>query len=440
MKKVGILGAGESGVGAALLAIQNNYEVWVSDFGNISPNFRKELVDNNIPFEEGKHTFNKLIDAEIIVKSPGIPQNVPVVRRLRESHIPIVSEIDFASKFCDSQIVAITGSNGKTTTATLIYHLLNEGNRDVALAGNIGKSFARQLIEKPHDIYVLEVSSFQLENITSFKPNVALILNLSPDHLDRYDYSMEMYGRTKLAICSNQGPEDLFIYWAEDVWINKLLNAPIYQHLNKKRFSINSNDSVDAWLESGILKWKQSFTLSKEDIPLIGRHNILNVLAAGLAVQSFHLKEKEFRRGVKSFQAVSHRLEKVAVKQGITFINDSKATNVDAVYYALDSIRGKIIWIVGGIDKGNDYEVIESLVREKVKAMIILGEGVEKLTNAFPEISYSCANDMQETVRLGFELAKEGESVLLSPACASFDLFKNYEDRGNQFKAFVLSY
>lgn len=440
MRKIGILGAGESGVGAALLAKKVGFDIWVSDFRQIQQVYRQELIDHQILFEEGRHTLEKFKDAEIIVKSPGIPRDVSILKELRKLAIPIVSEIDFASKFTSSKIIAITGSNGKTTTSSLIYHILFKAGYNVALAGNIGKSFARQLSEKDFMIYVLEVSSFQLENISTFKPDIALILNLSPDHLDRYDFSMEIYGQTKLAISSNQNPEDLFIYWADDKWISRLIEEPGYSRLNKKRFSLNKFEGVDAWIEDEVLYWKDYYHLSKDDIPLIGRHNIMNVLAAGLAIIPFNISQSLFQKAVKSFNAVTHRLEFVARKKGIIFINDSKATNVDAVFYALDSISGKIIWIVGGIDKGNQYELLIELVQSKVKAMIILGEGELKISEAFPSIPYTCAGNMEEAVKLGFKMASDGEFVLLSPACASFDLFKNYEDRGDQFKKYVLDY
>ena len=431
--KIGILGAGESGIGAALLARKNGMEVWVSDTGKIQAQYKKELLDNHIVFEEGKHSKNKLFDMDLIIKSPGIPQTVGIIEELRERAIPIISEIEYAFRFTSSTIIAITGSNGKTTSASLLFHILKEANYKVALAGNIGKSFARSLAEGEEEYYVLEVSSFQLEDISTFRPQIAIFLNLSPDHLDRYNHSMGAYGRAKLNISRYQLRGDYLIYWHEDEWIKKLIKEEVNLRAQFLEFGLNTGNQVEAWVEGELLRWRTGLSLSFESMNLMGKHNMLNAIAVGIAAQKLEVSDEQILHGLESFKPISHRLEKVGEIDGIIFINDSKATNVQAVYYALESLNKKIVWIVGGVDKGNDYEELRAMVIKKVKHMIILGEGKEKLTSSF-SLPYHEVDQMREAVEIAYRLADPREYVLLSPACASFDLFKNYMDRGNQFK------
>ena len=430
--KVVILGAGESGVGAALLAQKNDYEIFVSDFGQIGKDFKKELNANKIAFEEGKHTEEKIFDADLIIKSPGIPDKVPVIQESLKRGINIISEIEFAAKYTKAKIIAITGSNGKTTTTNLTYHLLKAAGIDVGLGGNIGFSFARLLAQrKHHAFYVLELSSFQLDNIQAFRPDIAILLNITPDHMDRYDYKLSNYIQSKFRIMMNQQAGDLFIYNISDVNINqsmsgrriKMDTVPVRQH---------------AFFETEKIEVEgHTFKMSK--CSLKGPHNYFNATCAITAALKVGVAPKLIQKALATFQNDPHRLEVVANINGIEFINDSKATNVDAVYYALLAMVKPIVWIVGGIDKGNDYSLIQPLVKEKVKAIVCLGADNTKLFAAFQETINKImeTQNVLEAVKMSIEFAEKGDVVLLSPACSSFDLFKNYKERGDQFRETV---
>ncbi len=430
--KVAILGAGESGVGAALLAAKEGVEVWVSDKGQIADAFKKELEQNNLPYEEGEHTWEKIAQADLVIKSPGIPDKVPLIQQLLAKGIPVISEIEWASRYTNSPIIGITGSNGKTTTTTLLYHLLAQAGKDVAMAGNVGKSFARQLTEAHKELYVLELSSFQLDGIEDFKPWIALLLNITPDHLDRYDYQMEKYVQSKFRITKNQGKEDQFIYFGEDPNISshrKLIPEAVQQ----------------LPIETGMIDGKtilangESFDLSTTR--LRGKHNALNALFAVHTAQACGLSAAEIQTSLASFHPVEHRLESVATIDEVEYINDSKATNVDAVFYALQAMEKPIIWIVGGVDKGNEYDPLMPFVKEKVKAIVCLGLDNKKIIETFGslEVPIRETDSAAKAVQESRQLSKTGDVVLLSPACASFDLFKNYLDRGNQFREAVIA-
>lgn len=429
--KIAILGAGESGVGAALLAQQKGFEVWVSDKGAIHPNFKKELEENKIPYEELQHTKEKIFDATQVIKSPGIPDKVPLIKELKERGIPVISEIEFASKYTDATIIAITGSNGKTTTTKLTYHLLHTAGYDVAVGGNIGTSFARLLSGGNHAYYVLELSSFQLDGIRDFRPNVSVLLNITPDHLDRYEYKMENYIASKFQIIQNQKGNDLFIYNG--------LDKNITTYLQDRQLTIKET------IVKEIFHSKNKLTVGVSEFDttscsLKGMHNMFNASCAIHAAKAVGMDDTFIQQGLNTFINAPHRLEHVAEIDGVEFINDSKATNVDSVYYALKAMDKPVIWVAGGTDKGNDYNAIESLVLEKVKAIICLGVDNTPIIETFIgkieiiEETQSC----KEAIRASQQYAHVGDVVLLSPACASFDLFKNYIDRGDQFKAAVL--
>ncbi|MEL6674905.1 MAG: UDP-N-acetylmuramoyl-L-alanine--D-glutamate ligase [Bacteroidota bacterium] len=437
MKKLVVLGAGESGVGAAILGQKEGFEVWVSDKGKIQDRYKQVLEQHNITFEEGQHTKEKFFDAEVIVKSPGIPEKVPIIQTLRAHKIPIISEIEFAARYTDARIVAITGSNGKTTTTTLIYHLLAAAGLDVGLGGNIGKSFALQVAQDPRAAYVLEISSFQLDDIERFQPEVALLLNITPDHLDRYGYQLEAYGAAKMRITENQTPDQVFILNGEDAETQRQLGRHALS-AQVRKFGLQAGKGIDAWIAGDALMLKGNHVGDFRHLRLLGRHNQLNVLAALLAVQAFGVDvlESAVQMALRQFSPIEHRLEEVAEVAGVQFINDSKATNVDAVFYALEAMNRPTIWMAGGVDKGNDYTTLQPWVREKVKAIVVLGEHDEKFHKDFSVPVYQVAS-MQEGVSQAVRLADAGDAVLLSPACASFDLFQNYEDRGRQFKAAV---
>ena len=428
--KVVVLGAGESGVGAALLAKHLNYEVFVSDKGSIKENYKKELLENDIPFEEEKHSEKKIFEASEIIKSPGIPDKVELIQQLKKAGIPVISEIEFASKHTKATIVAITGSNGKTTTTKLTYHLLKTAGLDVAVGGNIGFSFARLLTGKLHQYYVLELSSFQLDGIETFKPDISVLLNITPDHLDRYEYKMENYVASKFRISMNQDLEDQFIYNGMDKEIlsyleNETPNADLMP-IRNIAFQ-NEQLNVDDY----------AFDLS--DCALNGKHNLFNATCAIKVALQLGAKPEAIQKGLNTFENDPHRLERIKEVNGVEYINDSKATNVDSVYYALDAMTKPIIWIVGGVDKGNDYQPVLKLVEEKVKAIICLGVDNAKLLVTFSPIVKVIeeSGSVTEAVERAGIYAENGDVVLLSPACASFDLFKNYIDRGNQFKAAV---
>ncbi|KXK39914.1 MAG: UDP-N-acetylmuramoyl-L-alanine--D-glutamate ligase [Saprospiraceae bacterium] len=428
MKKVAVIGAGESGIGAALLAKSRGIEVFVSDFGSIDDKYKKELLDNDIHFEEGGHDIERLLSTDLVIKSPGVPNHASVIGRLKESGVKIISEIEFGFLFYEGFTLAVTGSNGKTTASGLLYHLLYSAGKQVALGGNYGKSFARILAEGSPEMIVLEVSSFQLDDIEHFRPHVAILLNITPDHLDRYDHSMQKYAHAKFRITENQTPDDYFIYNGDDpVIIEELKSYEVKAH----QLAITRSDYIN-----GIPSKDGSGNF---ELTIKGTHNLLNAATVVEACRVTGLSEQEIARGLKTFVNLPHRLESCGMISGVEFINDSKATNVDAVYYALEAMEKPVVWIAGGTDKGNDYEVLLPFVEEKVNALICLGVDNSKLKTFFRGHIQAIVETKQasEAVELGLKLAEAGDVVLLSPACASFDLFKNYMDRGDQFKAAV---
>lgn len=429
--KIAILGAGESGVGAALLAAKKGAEVWVSDKGKIADHYKDELIEHGLPYEEGQHTWEKITQADLVIKSPGIPDKVALIQALVAKGIPVISEIEWASRYTSSPIIGITGSNGKTTTTTLLNHLLITAGLEVGMAGNVGKSFARQLVEAPKSLYVLELSSFQLDGINTFKPKLALLLNITADHLDRYDYQLENYIRSKFRISLNQAKGDQFLFFQEDP------NTLTFLSLVPK--GVEQKGISKAMIHSRMLVANgSSFDLSNTQ--LRGAHNALNALFAIHAAQYLEVSTTAIQAGLESFQAVQHRLESVATIAEVEYINDSKATNVDAVFYALQAMERPIIWVVGGVDKGNDYEPLLQLVKDKVKAIVCLGIDNQKIIDAFGDfgILIKETQDAAKAVQVSRDLSVPGDVVLLSPACASFDLFKNYLDRGDQFRKAVL--
>ena len=439
--KIVVLGGGESGFGAAFLAKSQGLEVFLSDKGEILENYKQLLIDNKIDFEEGKHSEEKILAADWIIKSPGVPKKAEIIAKIKAKNIRLSSEIEFASAFTNAKIIAITGSNGKTTTTSLIYHILKEAKLNVGLGGNIGTSFAKQVASENFDYYVLEVSSFQLDDVQNFRPYISLLLNLSPDHLDQYNYNYEEYALAKFKIAENQENDNYFIYNKDDEMSQKLLQQ-LDLKVKKIPFSMKEKLEEGGFTENGniMVQLTDSFSMKIEDLSLVGNHNIANSLAASIASKILHISNENIRNSLMTFQAVEHRLENVKEIEGVTYINDSKATNVNAAYYALESMTKPTIWIVGGTDKGNDYTEVEDLVKRKVKAIVCLGIDNQKIIDFFKdkkEIIYSTSS-MEEAVDVSKSLAKFGDAVLLSPCCASFDLFKNYEDRGNQFKQQVL--
>lgn len=439
-KHIVILGAGESGVGAAILAKKMGWSVFVSDAGEIKSEFKDELNENALEWEEQQHSTERILSADLIVKSPGIPEKAPLIKELRAKGVKIISEIEFASYYSTAKTIAITGSNGKTTTTLLTYHVLQKAGIRVGLAGNVGKSFAKQVATETFDWYVLELSSFQLDDMFDFKADIAILTNITPDHLDRYDYSMQNYVDSKFRILQNQTPSDWFIYHADD---------PIIQAECAKReilaqqapFSLQHEQKVGGYISNQqfIININEQFTMSIHHLALKGKHNTLNSLASSVASRILDIRKDDVRESMEDFVNVEHRLEFVAKVHGIEFINDSKATNINSTWFALESMEQPTVWIVGGVDKGNDYGELYELVRDKVKAIICLGTDNHKLIEAFTgmvEIIVEAGSAM-EAVGYAYRLAKKNETVLLSPACASFDLFENYEDRGNQFKAAV---
>ncbi len=433
-----ILGGGESGVGTAILAKKQGFEVFVSDFGKIKENYKQVLIHNEIECEEGGHSEAKILSADVVMKSPGIADRAPIVQKLKSKGIKIISEIEFASKYTDATIVGITGSNGKTTTATLTYELLKQGGLNVALGGNIGKSFAEQVSEGKYENFVLEISSFQLDNIEKFKPHIAVLTNLSPDHLDRYDYSYENYIASKFRITMNQDENDFFIYDADDEEISKWLSIHSIK-AKKLPFSLKKEVKEGAFIKNEefiITINNNQITMPIATLGLQGQHNLKNAMAASTVAKLLQIRKETIRECLEDFQGVEHRLEKVLKINNVQYINDSKATNVNATFYALESMENPTVWIVGGVDKGNDYSELYSLVNEKVKAIICLGVDNEKIINAFGNVVDIIVetSSMESAVQVAYKLADRGNTVLLSPACASFDLFENYEDRGRQFK------
>jgi UDP-N-acetylmuramoylalanine--D-glutamate ligase len=441
-KLIGILGGGESGVGAALLAQAKGYDVFVSDQGPLQESYKTTLTNAGIPFEENGHSVDKLLTASEVVKSPGIPDAVPIIQTLRQHRIPVIAEIEFAARFTRARLIGITGSNGKTTTALLTYHLLRTAGLNVGLAGNIGASFARQVLTDTFDIYVLEISSFQLDGMYQTRLDLAVLLNITPDHLDRYNNQFQQYVDAKFRITQNMGPTDPFIYFEE--------NSPIAAELGKRkpvvsRWPVSLVNAVrpGGYVEDGKLvvnTGAASFSIGMAGLPLRGSHNTINMLAAALAASWAGAPTAAIEAGMRSFQNAPHRLETVTTVNGVTYVNDSKGTNVDSVFYALSSMTAPTVWIAGGQDKGNDYAPLDGIVRKQVKALVCLGKDNSLLINHFKGLIPTLieTQDVTEAVRLAQELAAPGEVVLLSPACASFDLFRNYIDRGEQFKAAVM--
>jgi len=437
-----ILGGGESGCGTAVLGLQKGYEVFLSDKSKIVDKYKAILDEYKIDYEEEQHNEEKILNADVVMKSPGIPEKAEVVKPLRAKGVKIVSEIEFASWYTDAQIIGITGSNGKTTTTALTYHIMKEGGLNVGLGGNIGKSFAMQVATESYDYYVLEISSFQLDDIEKFRPNIAILTNITPDHLDRYNYELQNYVTAKFAITRNQTEQDTFIYCSDDEIT--MQNTDKYPTRAKKvPFSYDTEYAEGAYTKDETIHiniQNNPFTMSIQELGIRGRHNVYNSMAAGIVANIYGLRKEQIRESLMNFKSLEHRLESVTKIRGVEFINDSKATNVNSTWYALESTSKPIIWIAGGVDKGNDYTVLEQLVKKKVRAMICLGVDNTKLHAAFSkhvDIVVNCTN-MRDAVRMAYQLGNPGDAVLLSPACASFDLFQNYEDRGKKFKDAVI--
>ena len=440
MSKIVILGAGESGAGAAVLAKKEGFEVFVSDMSKIKDNYKKLMDEHNIEWEEGHHTEEKILDADEVIKSPGIPKEAPMIQKLMAKGTPIISEIEFAGRYTDAKMICITGSNGKTTTTSLIYHIIKSAGYDVGLAGNIGKSLALQVAETPHKYYVIELSSFQLDNMYEFRANVAILLNITPDHLDRYEFKMQNYVDAKMRITQNQTEEDSFIFWNDDPIVKKELEKyHLKSHLCP--FSEQKEEGCVGYIEDGTFKldFPTAFEMPQADMSLRGKRNIYNSLAAALACNIAGIDKETLHKGLSDFPGVEHRLEKVGKFGGVYYVNDSKATNVDACWYALESMTTPTILIIGGKDKGNDYNQIKDLVKQKCAGIVYLGADNKKLHDNFDELGIPVrdTHSMKDCVAACKELAKPGDTVLLSPCCASFDLFKNMEDRGEQFKTLV---
>ena len=442
-KRIVVLGGGESGAGAAALAKKQNFDVFVSDSSAIQPKYKEILDRYQIPYEENHHSEEKILNADEVIKSPGIPDKAPIVHKLHEQGTPIISEIEFAGRYTKAKTICITGSNGKTTTTMLTYHILKNAGLNVGLAGNVGDSFALQVAEANYDYYVIELSSFQLDGMYDFKADIAVLLNITPDHLDRYNYEMQNYVNAKMRILQNQTAKDAFIFWNDDLWIRKEIEkrrpeVTLYPFARQKE-----NDVIAYTKDKQIIieTPKGIFTMEEELIALTGEHNLYNSMAAGIAAKLTDIKNDDIRQSLSNFQGVEHRLEKVARVKGVEYINDSKATNVNSTWYALQSMKTPVVLILGGTDKGNDYRSIESLVKDKCRALIFLGVDNTKLHAFFDEKveQTTDARSMQEAVSKAYEFAEKGDTVLLSPCCASFDLFKNYEDRGKQFKNYVRS-
>jgi UDP-N-acetylmuramoyl-L-alanine--D-glutamate ligase len=441
MKRLVILGGGESGVGTAILGKQKGWEVFLSDKGSLKPHYRETLNKEGIQWEEGTHTEEKILSADVIMKSPGIPDKAPIIKKAHEKGIAVISEIEFASQYTDSLIVGITGSNGKTTTTLLTYHIFKEAGLQVGLGGNIGYSFAELVATENPPYYVLEISSFQLDGIEHFAPHIAVLLNITPDHLDRYDYKFENYINSKFRIAMNQTENDYLIYDADDEVITQWLST----HTIKSKlipFSIEKELPQGAFLKDNkiyIMLENQTTEIDVEEISLRGKHNIKNTMAASVAARLVNIRNNSLRESLKGFKGAPHRLEEVKVVDGVTYVNDSKATNVNSVFYALDTIKTPIVWIVGGQDKGNDYNSLLPYVHEKVRAIVCLGVDNTPIIQSFHNTIGTLVEtrSIDEAVKLAQGFAQEGDTVLLSPACASFDLFKNYEERGDLFKAAV---
>ena len=439
--RVVILGGGESGVGAAYLAKAKGFDVFLSDMGTIRENYKKELDELGVDYEDGKHSEEKILNADWVIKSPGIPKKAEMVLKIQEKGIRLSSEIEFASEFTNAKIIAITGSNGKTTTTSLIYYILKEDGFNVGLGGNIGKSFAKQVAEEHFDYYVLEVSSFQLDDIQNFRPYISLLLNLSKDHLDQYNYNYEEYALAKFRIAENQEVDNFFIYNKDDE-MSKSILGKLDLKVTKVPFSLTEKLDKGAYSidDNFVVNINDGFTMNINDLSLVGKHNVANSLAASIAGKLLEISNESIRHSLMTFQAVEHRLETVAEIGGVKFINDSKATNVNATYFALESMKQPVVWIVGGKDKGNDYTEIEDLVKKKVKAIVCLGIDNQKIIDFFKDKKTQIydTSSMAKAVEVCKSVAEKGDVVLLSPCCASFDLFSGYDDRGNQFKKEVL--
>jgi UDP-N-acetylmuramoylalanine--D-glutamate ligase len=440
-RRLAVLGAGESGTGAAVLAKKQGWNVFVSDLSEIKQAYKDILEKYGIDYEEKQHTEEKILNADEVVKSPGIPDTVPIVNKLKEKRIPVISEIELGGRYTKAKKVCVTGSNGKTTTALLIYYILKEAGLNVGLAGNVGNSFALQVAEADYDYYVIELSSFQLDNMYTFKADIAILLNITPDHLDRYNYDMQNYVQSKLRILQNQTEEDAFIYWKDDPIISCEIEN-LKPRVSLYPFAEKKNMGIKAYTENKqiiIKTTKGEFTMEEELVALTGRHNLFNSLASGIAAKLLDIKNENIRESLSNFKGVEHRLEKVARVKGVEYINDSKATNVNSCWYALQSMKTPVVLILGGTDKGNNYKEIEDLVVHKCRALIFLGLDNTKLHAHFDGKidKIRDAGSMEEAVRQAYDLAQKGDAVLLSPCCASFDLFQNYEDRGKQFKACV---
>jgi UDP-N-acetylmuramoylalanine--D-glutamate ligase len=440
-KKVVILGGGESGTGAALLAKHKGYDVFVSDQGELKEKYKTELKAQQIPFEEGQHSIDTILNTSLIIKSPGVPDKNEIVKKAREKGIEVIDELEFAFRFIKGKVIAITGTNGKTTTTLLTFHLLKSAGLKVALAGNVGFSLARQVAEQDHDWYVVEISSFQLDGTTSFKPAVGILLNITPDHLDRYDYTLGNYVNSKFRLVRNMSATDTFIYYVD----NAILKREVLSRaIGAKQLAISlSDERTPVHFDGSKMSFgfAEAFKLSQLETTLKGPHNLINTMAAVSAALIAGISAEKIRKGLKTFKNAPHRLESIAVINGVEFVNDSKATNVDSVVYALGSYEGPLVWIAGGIDKGNDYSLIADAVRKKVRALICLGRDNEKLKKSFSGVVKTIKETqvVKDLVRMALDEASKGDVVLLSPACASFDLFKNYEDRGDQFREAVLA-
>ena len=443
-KKLVVLGGGESGVGAAILAKKKGMEVFLSDMGKIAPKYKQALDEANIPWEEGTHTESMILDADEVVKSPGIPPTTPLMQKIASKNIPVISEIELAGRYTDAKMVCITGSNGKTTTTMLTYHILKNAGVNVGLAGNVGHSLALQVAHEKHDVYVVELSSFQLENMYDFKANVAVIMNITPDHLDRYDYEMQNYVNAKFRILQNLTSQDAFIFWKNDPIIEAQLKN-IETQAQLFPFSEVQEETSKAYVDSEnnliINAPNASLSMPRADLALSGLHNLYNSMAAGLSACILDIKKEDVRRALSNFEGVEHRLEYVDTIDGVRYINDSKATNVNSCWYALESVPKNTILILGGKDKGNDYTEIEPLVKEKVKAIVCMGKDNSKLLEFFAGKvdTISDTHSIEDAINECARIAQSGDTVLLSPCCASFDLFKSYEDRGEQFKTIVKS-
>lgn len=439
-KRIVILGAGESGAGAAVLAKKQGFDTFVSDMSAIKENYKTMLNERGIAWEEGKHTEELILNADEIIKSPGIPNEAPIIVKLKERGIPIISEIEFAGRYTNAKMICITGSNGKTTTTSLIYHIFKKAGLNVGLAGNIGQSLAYQVAECNYDYYVIELSSFQLDNMYKFHANIAVLMNITPDHLDRYEHKMQNYVDAKFRIIQNQTENDAFIYWNDDPIIQKELSK-YGIHGQNYPFAESKKENEVAYIKNNQVHFTEpiSFNMEQEELALTGKHNLFNSMAAGISANIAGIRKECIREALSDFEGVEHRLEKVCRVRGVEYINDSKATNVNSCWYALQSMKTKTVLILGGKDKGNDYSEIAELVKEKCSGLIYLGLHNEKLHNFFDGFGLPVADvqSMQDAVDAAYKMAKRGETVLLSPCCASFDLFKSYEDRGEQFKKCV---